>query len=261
MFDFHLHSSLSFDSKTKPISIVRAAEKLGLSEICLTDHFDQNSDINKKHRIFASEDYINNVLPITSDKILVRHGVEFGMTEWNKSTLSALEDALPFDFVIGSVHYIEGHDPYEKIYWTNKTVRECFVNYLQGVYNCVRIHDRFDVLGHINYVCKSPNNPTYEPLLYNDHSDIIDEIFKLLVDKGKGIEVNTSGYDRVGEFLPSKEFLIRFRELGGEIVTVGSDAHDTKRVGQYSKEACELVSEVFGYVCTFEDRKPVFHKM
>ena len=74
------------------------------------------------------------------------------------------------------------------------------------------------------------------------------------------MEVNTSGMDRVGEFLPSKAFLKRFRELGGEIVTVGSDAHNADRVGQYTKEAIEMVKDIFGYVCTFENRKPIFHK-
>ena len=75
------------------------------------------------------------------------------------------------------------------------------------------------------------------------------------------MEINTSGVDRVGDFLPSKAFLKRFKELGGEIVTVGSDAHDPSRVGQYTAEALEILKEIFGYVCTFERRKPIYHKL
>jgi histidinol-phosphatase (PHP family) len=67
--------------------------------------------------------------------------------------------------------------------------------------------------------------------------------------------------DRCGDFLPMKELFVRFRELGGEIVTMGSDAHDTTRVGQYADRACGILKDVFGYVCTFEDRKPIFHKL
>ena len=79
--------------------------------------------------------------------------------------------------------------------------------------------------------------------------------------KGKGLELNTSGLDRCGGFLPTPDYFRRFKELGGEIVTVGSDAHRSDRVGQYSKEACQVLKEIFGYVCTFEGRKPVFHKL
>ena len=75
------------------------------------------------------------------------------------------------------------------------------------------------------------------------------------------MEINTSGVDRCGDFLPGLAYLKRFKELGGEIVTVGSDAHDVRRVGQYTLQACEMLKEVFGYVCTFEDRKPIFHKL
>ena len=84
---------------------------------------------------------------------------------------------------------------------------------------------------------------------------------KVLVQKGKGMEINTSGVDRAGVYLPNAEFLKRFKELGGEIVTVGSDAHDASRVGQYVPEALEILKDIFGYVCTFEARKPIFHKL
>ena len=83
----------------------------------------------------------------------------------------------------------------------------------------------------------------------------------VLVAKGKGMEINTSGVDRCGCFLPEKIHLQRFRELGGEIITLGSDAHDPSRVGQYAKEALDILKDVFGHVCTFENRKPIFHKL
>ena len=75
------------------------------------------------------------------------------------------------------------------------------------------------------------------------------------------MEINSSGVDRVGEFLPSADFLRRFHELGGEIVTIGSDAHAADRVGQYHKEALEIEKDIFGHVCTFENRTPIFHKL
>ena len=140
-------------------------------------------------------------------------------------------------------------------------LEEGFEKYLLQTLKCVKYHKNFDVLGHLDYVCKSEHNPTKQPLYYKDYSDICDEIMKTLAENGKGMEINTSGKDRVGEFLPSYEFLKRFRELGGEIITVGSDSHDDTRVGQYIGDALEIVKDIFGYVCTFENRKPIYHKL
>ena len=75
------------------------------------------------------------------------------------------------------------------------------------------------------------------------------------------MEINTSGIMRGVDFLPSETYLRRFKELGGEIITVGSDAHNAERVGEYCKDAIELAASIFGHVCTFEGRKPVFHKL
>ena len=90
--------------------------------------------------------------------------------------------------------------------------------------------------------------------------EILDAILETLVKKGKGLEMNTSGLERGVGFLPEREFFVRFRQLGGEIVTVGSDAHRCDRVGQHTRRACEILMEIFGYVCTFENRQPIFHK-
>ena len=124
-----------------------------------------------------------------------------------------------------------------------------------------RQHDDFDVMGHLTYISKTRYNPVKRPVDYETCREIIDEIFKTLLRKDKGMEINTSGVDICGVFLPQIEFLRRFKELGGRIVTVGSDAHNAQRVGQYCDRAIEMAREVFGYVCTFEDRKPVFHRM
>ena len=166
-----------------------------------------------------------------------------------------------FDFVIGSVHYADGYDPYDIRYWEGKTVETAYMRYLEKSLECVKIHEDYDVLGHLTYVCKSPNNPFGAPLRYEECREIADEIMRILVSKGKGMEINTSGVDKGVELLPSIEYIKRFKELGGEIVTVGSDSHDNVRVGQYCQSTIELLRDVFGYVCTFEGRKPVYHKL
>lgn len=261
MFDFHIHGNVSFDSKSTPQEILAAAEQAGLKEICITDHYDFNDDPTKHHDLFSLSDYAAAYENVSSDAVRFRRGVEFGLTPWNQKELTDLTQAYPFDFVLGSVHYLGGYDPYFEEFWLRNGKEEGFEKYLLQTLACVKAHDGFDVLAHLTYVCKSLHNPTRKPLHYLDYTDLSDEIMKCLAQKGKGMEINTSGVDRVGDFLPEANFLKRFRELGGEIVTVGSDAHTPNRVGQYTHRAVALAQEIFGHVCTFSQRKPVFHKL
>ena len=261
MFDFHMHSCLSFDSEASPEAMAKAAIQNGLREICFTDHYDHNSNPNLPAKIFMVEQYRQLYDGFYVPGIAVRKGVEFGLTRWNAPHLKALAALYPFDFVLGSVHFVDGVDPYEPRYWKNRTVHEAFHAYLEEVYQCVLLHDGFDVLGHLTYVCKSVYNPSRGPVPMEDHRELVDEILKLLADKGKGMEVNTSGMDRAGTFLPGAEYLRRFKELGGNIVTIGSDAHDPIRVGQYAPQVVQMLKEIFGHVCTFQNRQPIFYKL
>ncbi len=261
MFDYHLHSFVSFDSECEAKKIVKAAEDKGLKEICFTDHYDFNDDPKGHHDIFDIELYKKVYDGLFSKEVAVRRGVELGLTPWNQMELCGLVSKYPFDFAIGSVHYAGGHDPYFKEFWIHAGPEEAFEKYLLQTLECVKIHRDFDVLGHINYVCKSEHNPTKKPLRYSDYTDLCDEIMKTLAQNGKGLEINTSGMDRVGEFLPSYDYIKRFKELGGEIVTVGSDSHNEIRLGQYIPEALDIARDVFGYVCTFEKRKAKFNKL
>ena len=261
MFDYHMHTKVSFDSQSEPADMIAAAERAGLKEICFTDHYDFNDQTREGESPFEIEKYRAAYDGLRSDKLKIRHGVEFGITPWDRDELTKLLTQYDFDFVIGSVHYVGGYDPYLKEYWNGKSVREAFEEYLLKTLDAVRANADFDVLGHISYVCKSPNNLSHVPLHYADFSDICDEIMKTLAHNGKGMEINTSGVDRCGVFLPTIDFIKRYKELGGEIVTVGSDAHVSENVGKYIGGALEIARETFGYVCTFEQRKPIFHKL
>jgi len=261
MFDFHLHSNISFDSDAPAIDIVKKAEFLGLKEICFTDHYDYNSDPQKTHNIFTIDEYKNAYKNLSSSTVTIRKGIEYGLTTWNKPQLNELLSVYDFDFVIGSIHFVNGYDPYDAEYWEGNTVNRAIEKYFEETLKCLKIHDDFDVLGHLTYVCKYAPHALLKSVNLKDFINITDEIMKELIEKGRGIEINTSGIDKIGEFLPSADFLKRFKELGGEIVTVGTDSHDARRVGQHTDIALEIIKNIFGYVCTFEKRKPVFHKL
>ena len=261
MCDYHMHSTVSFDGKGSPEEMVSAAEKAGLREICFTDHIDYDRRLEKQTMVFDFENYARSYDGLKSDRVLIRRGMEFGLTPWNRELIARDVKRRNFDFVLGSVHFVDDLDVYFEEFWDGREVEQAYLRYLQEVLAMVRLHDEFDVLAHLTYICKARKNPTHAPIYFDDFHDLNDEILKELVRKGKGLEMNTSGVDRCGDFLPPEGFFRRFRELGGEIVTVGSDAHTPDRVGQYCDRACGILKDIFGYVCTFRQRKPVFHKL
>ena len=261
MFDFHMHSLVSFDGKSSAKDMVEAAAKAGLKEICFTDHLDYDPLNELSGGTFDTELYNKTYDELSHGQLVIRRGMEFGMLPDNQDTFRSDLQRRHFDFVIGSVHFVDDVDIYYPPFWEGKTMEQAERRCLEQTLECVKTHDGFDVLGHLTYPSKAISNPTHRPIDYYAYQDIVDEIFKILIQRGKGIEVNTSGVERCGLYLPDETYLRRFKELGGEIVTVGSDAHDTARVGQYCMDACRLVCDIFGYVCTFADRKPVFHKL
>lgn len=261
MFDFHLHSGVSFDSGESAEKMVDAAVKAGMKEICFTDHLDYEEIPTGAQLCFETGDYNAAYDHLQVKGLKIRKGVEFGMLPGNQDTFLQDLQRRQFDFVIGSVHFTDGMDIYYKEYWQNRTQEAAETAYFERVLDCVNTHDSFDVLGHLTYIGKAANNPGIRAISEREYRELTDQIFRILIQKGKGIEVNTSGKDRCGAFLPDEAYLRRFKELGGEIVTVGSDAHAYDRVGQYCKDACRLVNDIFGHVCTFENRKPIFHKL
>lgn len=261
MFDFHMHSRVSFDGHDTGLQLAQAAAAAGLKEICFTDHMDYVRPENEKDLIFRVEDYNREYDGLELPGLLIRRGVEYGLYEDNMAQMKIDLAARHYDFVLGSIHFVDDIDVYFPEYWEGKAVFQAQRRYFETMLECVSVHEDFDVLSHLTYLHKSRACPVKTPLPYADHAEIIDEILRTLVKKGKGMELNTSGMDRCGGFLPTPDYFRRFKELGGEIVTIGSDAHRSDRVGQYSFEACQVLKEIFGYVCTFEDRKPIFHKL
>ena len=261
MFDYHMHSRVSFDGHASGLQMALAAKKAGLKEICFTDHIDYDPLEQMGVMAFDTDAYNNEYNDLEVPGLLIRRGMEFGMTVDNREQFRQDLARRPLDFVLGSIHFVDDLDVYFPPFWEGKTVFQAERRYLETTLDCVKLHDDFDVLAHLTYIGKARHHIDPRSVPYGEHREIVEEILKTLVAKGKGLEINTSGMDRCGGFLPTEDFVRRFRELGGEIVTIGTDSHDTDRVGQYSFEVCDMLKDIFGYVCTFAERKPIFHKL
>ena len=261
MFDYHMHTVVSFDGNNRGIEMANAAVAAGLKEICFTDHLDYDPLGKMGVLAFDTARYNAEYDHLEVPGLKIRRGIEFGMDVHNMAQFKADLQRRPFDFVLGSVHFVDDLDVYYEEFWSDKTVFQAERRYLEATLDCVRVHDDFDVLAHLTYIAKTHCHPAPRPVPFAEHRELIDEILRTLADKGKGMEMNTSGVNRCGGYLPTADYFRRFKELGGEIVTVGSDAHTADRVGEYTFEACEILKDIFGYVCTFEDRKPIFRKL
>lgn len=261
MFDYHLHTTVSYDGHNTPEEMVHAAVAAGLKEICFTDHLDYQLGVPREKISYTADTYRNAYEGLSAPGITIRHGTEVGLTPWNKEDITKDLQLYPYDFVLGSIHFINDEDVYYPEFWVGRDFLVTERQYFEEILCCVELHDDFDVLGHLTYISKVKGHPCPRVIPLEDHRDVIAQIMKILISKGKGMEVNTSGVDRCGDYLPGGSYLKLFRDLGGEIVTVGSDAHTANRVGQYVNEARVMVKEIFGHVCTFQNREPIFHKL
>lgn len=257
MYDYHMHSKVSFDGHDTGLAMAMAARERGLKEICFTDHIDYTPEMDM---VFDTAAYSAAYDGLEVPGLLIRRGMEFGLTPDNPARLKEDLGRRAFDFVLGSVHLVDGLDVYLEPYWENRPYDQAIRLHLETTLECVRVHEDYDVLGHLTYIAKCGANPRKELLRYCDHKAIMDEILRELVKREKGMELNTSGIDRCGGPLPTLDYFRRFYELGGRIITVGSDSHDVARAGQYTHEMVAQLKKIFGYVCTFEGRRPIFHR-
>jgi len=191
----------------------------------------------------------------SSFKIL--KGIELGFQPHLLDKMSTIIGAHAWDFVILSAHIVDGY-ALGRPYFTHHTTKErAYFQYLETVLASVTSFKNYDVVGHLGYICR------YAP--YKDRSmrlvdyPIIEKILKTIIADGKGIEVNTSGLRTdLGYTLPTIDILKRYKELGGTVISLGSDSHVAENVGQDLDKGKELLKELgFEVVYHFEHRIPV----
>jgi histidinol-phosphatase (PHP family) len=261
MFDYHIHSNWSFDAEDSVESIIKEAAQAGLSEICFTEHIEPGQPYGFKWDGFIDfASYANEIQKLRAKypEIEIRTGLELGLTKDTLAQTRKYAAGLNLDFIIASQHIVQGFDPYFPEYFKGKSKRESEEIYLQTLLSCLRGFELYSVVGHIGYVSK--NSPFHTPLCYEDYPDLIDEILREAITTGHGIEVNTSSYGKHGDPMPTPNIIRRYLHLGGEIITIGSDAHLKERVGGNFADALELLRSLGAkYICTFQNLKPVFH--
>jgi len=265
LWDTHLHTHFSADSKASPKDMVEGCIKKGLTGICFTDHMDLDYRENPGIFDLDVERYQKVLLTLQeeySSLIPIHFGIEIGLQPHIVEENNKIATNYPFDFIIGSTHVVDHIDIYYPDFYKGRKEDDCYRQYFEETLTNIQSDAIFDVYGHLDYVIRYGENKN-KYYSYEKFADIIDEILRTLIEKGKGIELNTAGFKYgLGHAHPTLDTLKRYKELGGEIITIGSDAHAPDQVAwSFDKVPTILKDAGFEYYTVFKERKPKFIKL
>lgn len=267
--DYHLHSSFSGDSTEPMENMVLAAIDRGLTHICFTEHMDMDypvtPDAPEGTFLLNTDSYLYDLALCKAKyegRIKIFFGVELGMQPHLQRQLALYARSHEFDFIIGSTHVVQGQDPYYPDYFSGRSEEEAFRSYFKEIIANLKKIPGYDVCGHLDYVVRYGANKDKD-YSYAKYKDLFDEMLTLILEQEKGIELNTGSLNRgTRDVSPCTDVLKRYRELGGDVITVGSDAHNAAEVAAHFSRAEEVLKECgFKYYCIFENRLPEYFRL
>ncbi|WP_022764597.1 histidinol-phosphatase HisJ family protein [Butyrivibrio sp. XPD2006] len=268
--DYHMHTHHSGDSTAPMEDMIKSSLDKGLKEICFTEH--QDADFPDWYNlpefpfILDTNAYREEFLhykELYAGRIDMKFGVEVGMQTHIAAENTEFVQKGDYDFVIASIHLVNRKDPFYPDFWEGDTVeniyRQCFDSTLENI----KLFTDFDVLGHIDYVSRyAPKGDT--TYCYSRFADQIDEILSYLIKNDKGLDFNSKLLGNDISLLPNPvpDVLKRYKELGGKIITVGSDAHTPEKIAcGFEKMRDIALTCGFKEYYTFEKRTPIAHTL
>ncbi|MFA5576848.1 MAG: histidinol-phosphatase HisJ family protein [Tissierellaceae bacterium] len=259
MYDFHLHSEYSMDSKASMESMVLSAIGSNLKSICFTDHVDYDVTSEGIDFVFRTADYFRNINQVKykyKNQIEILAGVEIGMQSHLFERYNKLIEENEFDFVIMSIHAVDKIDIHTGEFTRKYEAQEALERYYKEINKCVSGFSNFDVFGHLDFIDRYFDKGVSIPR-FEDYHFLVYDILRLLIENNKGLEINTAGMRYgLGYYHPKISILKLYRELGGEIITIGSDSHTPETIGHDYKLVEKILKDLgFKYIYIFKDRK------
>ncbi|PAB56162.1 histidinol-phosphatase HisJ family protein [Anaeromicrobium sediminis] len=252
LIDYHIHSSNSFDCKTSIDEICKKAIDLNMTEICFTDHFNEPIYTPLDVETYVSE--VRSAQNKYKDKLIIKCGLEIAEPFRNPDEIKVITDKYDFDFLLGSVHNVENKKL--RLYMAKKERLPIYEGYFNEVYKIAKYAD-VDVLAHFDLMKRYALDycGNYE---FNYFEERIKDILSILVERKIGLEINTSGLrSSLKETFPKVEILKLYKDLGGEIITIGSDSHKSKYLSYGYEEAINLLKSLgFNHIYKFTKRVP-----
>jgi histidinol-phosphatase (PHP family) len=261
--DLHVHSQFSCDGRATMEAICRRAIVLGLSSIAFTDHVDLEPQ-DAGFGFFEPAAYLTEVercRALFAGQLTILSGVEIGEIHRFSQEAGAMLSRHAFDLVIGSLHWVDGTLVFDRRYFERRPADQAYRAYLAELLPMCR-HGGFDVLGHLDIVKREGALKPSE-FSIDRYEDEARAVLEILVQKGIGLEINTSTLGRpVNQTSPTGTVLEWYRQLGGELLTLGSDAHGIDDLAAGFSSAVELVRAAgFRYFTIYTDRQPHFHPL
>ncbi len=266
MIDQHIHTIHSPDASPRATmhSHMETARAKGLSALTFTDHVDFDSPVDLFKTLPDYDAIFNDAASLRTNAPTPRIGVgvELGWQTSSEASMRALVKRYDFDYVIMSLHVGDGLDFHNGDFFAHYGREEGFKRYFQLVLESLKTYDDFDVYGHIDYISRYAPNAPYD-YGFKTHEKAIETILETLIARGKGIELNTSGWRYGLEAMhPKKEVLQKYYALGGRTITLGSDAHDPEYLAADFEAATSLLKTIgFTHICQFIQRECQFVKI
>lgn len=254
LIDYHTHTTFSCDARDTIDAMCQQAIQLGLREIAFTEHADfEHADSCYGYlQPAAYFEALEVVRRRYGDRLTIRAGIEVGEPHRYPEETATLLNTYPFDFVLGSLHWVDGHPTFSKQFFNGRPPEMAWREYFEELVRMCRAGN-FDVLAHLDLPKR--HDPTFQPEPY---ADLIRSALQSLVERGIGIEINCSGLRYpVREPLPGPAVLRWYRELEGEILTIGTDAHSVSHLGQGLAHGLEMAHTAgFEAITLFRERRP-----
>ena len=274
--DMHVHTLYSDDSKTPMESVIISAIEKGFQLIAFTDHVDYGVKIDWDHpgttaRLVDGlplynvnyEAYFKEITELQKkykNQIQIKTGLELGVQRHTIDQFKQLCDRYPLDFAICSIHQVNDLEFWTQDFQRGKTQKEYIEAYYDELLYVVEHFDQYSVLGHLDLIVRYDLQGEYPFELLKEK---LTKILTLVIQKGKGIEVNTSSFKYgLKDLTPSKDILKLYYDLGGRIITIGSDSHVVDTLGSHFDDVILVLKEIgFDELVYFEKMKPVFYKI
>lgn len=250
-FDSHIHCDYSTDSHMKIAEALAAAKQQDIG-IIITEHWDDEYPTNPEAFRFDIDEYFANFEQYRSDKMLL--GIEIGMQKQTAARDNVLAAKYPFDYVLASMHCINGRDLYEAHCYEGLTKAEVVREFLTDTIANLKLHDNFDAFAHIDYMCRYMPY-TDKELRLSEAPELFDEVLRTLAEKEKPLEINTRRLDEQQATASLLALCKRYAELGGRYAVIGSDAHYGEHVGRRLKEALSMADATGLMPVYFKERK------
>lgn len=266
MYDYHVHSSFSEDCDIEMESMIKSAIDMGFKEIAITDHLDLDyPDRNFQFLLdfSAYQKALNQYMKQYAGKIKVVKGIEMGLQKHILSECEQVVDSFEYDFVLASFHGTDQKDLHCGDYFKERSPLNCYIDYYTNIYDCLSDYKKYNVIAHINLVDRYAHYIENDNVKLSQYMEIVEGIFKKIIDDGKGIEINTScGRYQMKKTIPTVEMLKLYKDLNGEIITMGSDAHYKNHIGYDFNYYFDLLKSLgFRYITAFDKMKPAFIKI